>query len=781
MNSPDIKTTLTHLALFGGCLGAWGCGQTTENELDPHDDPAEPRNNEPQPVERPLSDDTPLSGPGATASKRIDCRHEPAQDGCSSCDGCLVDGLCVAAPCSEIECPDSDGTCCEPRAKLACAAADVSGVSRDVVWLDSCGATGDLVETCAAPQQACSSGACSCAPGWFGEDCSSCRLFVNATEGDNLNHGGSWEDAFATLDVALSQIAQHQALFPDAACEVWMTAGTYYPTSSQDRLITLTLPSFTQVYGGFRGDEPSLEDRTFEAETIVSGDIDRDGLLDEENSRQIFEAGEQTLLDHLSIEGGYSGSIDWANFPSGSAIAVLQKSFALESCQVRDNFGGAVEAKSANLVIKNSRFTGNHESAAIHLREGHLTVDSSHFEENDSGIWSTGVSTVTASLFRANTHEGLGVSGESVEVSESIFIDHGSSQDDYSSAVYSYADMTVVNGCRFEENQVNPLFVQGNARVESSSFLNNKALVSAGISFGFGDQEVTDCEFRGNHGSEWWAAGGGVSKGRFEEYLMTGQLRIVRSSFHDNSAGYGGAVYVYTGWNRGESDNIPEIVDCIFTENQADYGGAMEIRGTASVLRSSFIANRASQRFGALSTVPHHMYSTVRDSLFIGNSAPNIGAIAYGALIIENSTFALNESTESGGIVEQNGSDTFVPPYCSLIVSNSIFWENSVPANLLGHPDCESFTVQYSNVQGGHPGAGNLNLDPLFVDAPGGDFRLSGNSPLRDAGSNLLMSLDTNDDDRDAIVNEPRPYDLEKKSRLVNPTVDMGAYEFRQE
>ncbi len=48
--------------------------------------------------------------------------------------------------------------------------------------------------------------------------------------------------------------------------------------------------------------------------------------------------------------------------------------------------------------------------------------------------------------------------------------------------------------------------------------------------------------------------------------------------------------------------------------------------------------------------------------------------------------------------------------------------------------DGSSATVGYTDVGGGWSGTGNLALDPLFVDAPGGDFHLAGGSPCIDAG-----------------------------------------------
>ncbi|UCG50122.1 MAG: right-handed parallel beta-helix repeat-containing protein, partial [Phycisphaerales bacterium] len=80
----------------------------------------------------------------------------------------------------------------------------------------------------------------------------------------------------------------------------------------------------------------------------------------------------------------------------------------------------------------------------------------------------------------------------------------------------------------------------------------------------------------------------------------------------------------------------------------------------------------------------------------------------------------------------------------------------------------------YSDVQGGWSGEGNLDADPLFMNADGpdgvagtedDDLSLSITSPCIDAGSN------------DAV--EPGATDLDGNPRIVGGIVDMGAYEFQ--
>jgi hypothetical protein len=90
-------------------------------------------------------------------------------------------------------------------------------------------------------------------------------------------------------------------------------------------------------------------------------------------------------------------------------------------------------------------------------------------------------------------------------------------------------------------------------------------------------------------------------------------------------------------------------------------------------------------------------------------------------------------------------------------------------------------------VQGGcNAGAtctGVLNVDPLFVNAAGGDLRLAG-GPAVDAGNTSLLPPDTHDVDGDGNTAEPLPLDVAGKARVWNwaagvagGSVDMGAYE----
>ncbi len=82
-------------------------------------------------------------------------------------------------------------------------------------------------------------------------------------------------------------------------------------------------------------------------------------------------------------------------------------------------------------------------------------------------------------------------------------------------------------------------------------------------------------------------------------------------------------------------------------------------------------------------------------------------------------------------------------------------------------------TVNYSNVEGGHPGNGNIDADPLLVDPNGGDLHLAPGSPCIDAADGAAapaLDMDGN----------PRVDDPDTPNTGEGPPwADMGAYEIQ--
>ncbi len=69
----------------------------------------------------------------------------------------------------------------------------------------------------------------------------------------------------------------------------------------------------------------------------------------------------------------------------------------------------------------------------------------------------------------------------------------------------------------------------------------------------------------------------------------------------------------------------------------------------------------------------------------------------------------------------------------SATIVNSILWGHSIAA--LELDGISTATVTYSDVEGGWPGAGNINADPLFRGPQSGNYRLREESPCVDSGT----------------------------------------------
>ena len=67
-------------------------------------------------------------------------------------------------------------------------------------------------------------------------------------------------------------------------------------------------------------------------------------------------------------------------------------------------------------------------------------------------------------------------------------------------------------------------------------------------------------------------------------------------------------------------------------------------------------------------------------------------------------------------------------------VVNTVFWDNDVEIELdMAHG--AAITVTYSDIEGGWPGEGNINTDPLFRAPQGDNYRLLEDSPCVDTGT----------------------------------------------
>jgi hypothetical protein len=160
-------------------------------------------------------------------------------------------------------------------------------------------------------------------------------LYVDRDAPGPIHDGKSWEQAFPRLESALAVASHHYVILASEGAsrlaspasplgtelyaavnmpEIWVAGGVYYPSLPGDRRATFRLESGVAVLGGFSGVETAREQRSWRANpTTLSGDIDRNGLLDDGNAFHVVTGAwlaESTLLDGFTITAGNANVID---------------------------------------------------------------------------------------------------------------------------------------------------------------------------------------------------------------------------------------------------------------------------------------------------------------------------------------------------------------------------------------------------------------------------------------------------------------------------------------
>lgn len=294
--------------------------------------------------------------------------------------------------------------------------------------------------------------------------------------------------------------------------------------------------------------------------------------------------------------------------------------------------------------------------------------------------------------------------------------------------------------------------------LENMHFENNAAL-SGGAVYGESSSLILDrCVFRANKGVSFRTDGnlyffplGGAA------HVDTGNVLVAGCDFVQNQAMIGGAFF-----SEAASGTISDSrFEGNWVEGNYRDGGAIATfhSDELTILRSRFLANesRSSGGRGGAAFVSSGEVA-FEDCLFAKNRAPSSG----GAICIRRDTqAALQRCTLDANDAERGSSLHCEGPNVEVQITSSIL--RAARRNVFRASGAD-IAMDYSNVQGGWAGTGNIDEDPLFAAPESFDYRLSIGSPCIDAGDS-------------ALGEQPGLLDLDRLRRPWPERVDMGALE----
>ena len=369
-------------------------------------------------------------------------------------------------------------------------------------------------------------------------------------------------------------------------------------------------------------------------------------------------------------------------------------------------FGGAIYSSGPEpCTVLNSRFVENHGSrgGAIYAQNG--IIENCDFDGNTAygayqqsgrggAVW-LGSGSIRRCTFSGNIASGNWGGGSSAEFGTVGF----------GGAVY--ANSGLIEQCQFNGNQLNHQITPNASNTPVNAKLHGGAVYASGA-ITIRDSSIDASSivprmtaFSGAQSQDLVGCGVYLANGGTIDGCSFRNNGIGSGTHFEGTRWFGGGLFVEAG--------ATTITSSTFEGNEAERGGAIYNEGgELHISLSVLLSNRLEEL--AEST------RTAERPAIAGDATIERCTIAGHAAV---PTSAAGEVLMDGGSVDS-----------SIIFGNRGL---ALPAAL---------PVSYSIVEGGHTGFGNLNADPLFIEAPD-DVRLWPASPAIDAGNPSLVDEGT--------------------------------------
>jgi predicted outer membrane repeat protein len=491
---------------------------------------------------------------------------------------------------------------------------------------------------------------------------SGATIYVDG-DAKGMNDGSSWENAYRHLQDALAD-----ANDSEKPIEIRIAQGGQHPDQgakavSGDRHAAFRLINGVTLRGGYAGvsqPAPNLRDvRAYE--TILSGDLKEDDLGVANARRLPAEITRAENSHHVVIGEG----VDETAVLDGLTIADGQgEADSADPAEAPSAQGGGMYCVFSAPTVVNCTFRRN-------------------VAGDGGGVYSsTGVLRLTDCLFSDN-----------VAVQQCVRTEMPGGRDTLVRCLYGSGG-AIYNA-------------RGGLQLSGCTFVDNLASNGAAIRSAEDDSALIGCFFSRN-------AAEGSAGGEGGAISASGSRSSLASCrFVSNSAADGGAILTTAGSSW-------KLAECLFKDNFAQQtGGAIaNYQSEVSMDACRFAANTAKAHGGAVYNQQSEVLAT--RSIFAGNlipatprSDPFIGGGAIyneddNGLVLSNCTFVGNKG--------QNGNAIRC---CSSSKPSRVTIRNSVlrgDRSSISVADQSMIEVAWSNVQGGWPGEGNMDGDPLFAE-----------------------------------------------------------------
>lgn len=514
---------------------------------------------------------------------------------------------------------------------------------------------------------------------------------VNLLTGNDANDGTDWTKAKATVQGGITAVV--------GGGEVWVAQGTYHER--------INLYSGVAVYGGFVGTETARTQRDFVANLTVL-DADKAGDVVTVPSSQ----GATQIIDGFRIGNRTNGS-------TFTGVVVYDSAIVLNNDEITLNYRG-IYGSGAVITLTNSTITNNQYHGLQCDTNSAVLVDTTAILGNGQwAIYSDSGTIIANKLTQMNNGYGFYWNSGSTTVTNSTFDSNGM-------GLYAIGTVNIV-GNLFQNNGrtsgYNVLTANGLVTVDHNTIINN---ASTGISC-TGSQPVlsgytiniTNNQVSGNSVGN---SVGGVYCGISGTANALVKGNQITANSNTSSNGSGGGLYL---------DGSPEVQDNLIADNSAAYGGGIYVnRGSPLIANNGVSSNVVSVNGGGI-----YLYQ--------------------GSPTLINNTVASNSggtSGNGGGIYADATTAVIANTIIAFNTSGGLYKTTNSAINLSHNDVYGSLPYDYGNYAVPPTGTnGNISIDPQLVQPTARNLHIQDTSPCRDAGDNTVVVAGWVD-----LYNQPR-------------------------